>query len=138
MEEKLWSRDFINVSVTTFLMACSFFLLMPTIPIYLAEELKVPHAQIGIVLSSYAFALLIIIVFSGFLVDIYSRKPLYLLGLVFFVVMFIGYYFVVTVLFFVILRFIHGLFWGISTVSANTIAIDIIPSSRRAGRYWLF
>jgi hypothetical protein len=51
MEEKLWSRDFINVSVTTFLMACSFFLLMPTIPIYLAEELKVPHAQIGLVLS---------------------------------------------------------------------------------------
>lgn len=132
MEEKLWSRDFINVSVTTFLMACSFFLLMPTIPIYLAEELKVPHAQIGLVLSSYAFALLIIRPFSGFLVDIYSRKPLYLLGLVFFVVMFIGYYFVVTVLFFVILRFIHGLFWGISTVSANTIAIDIIPSSRRA------
>ena len=33
---------------------------------------------------------------------------------------------------FVILRFIHGLFWGISTVSTNTIAIDIIPSSRRA------
>lgn len=132
MKDKLWSKNFINVSVTTFLIACSFFLLMPTIPIYLAEVLKVPHAQIGVVLSSYALALLIIRPFSGYLVDIYSRKPLYLFGLFFFLAMFAGYYFVVTVLFFVILRFFHGLFWGISTVSANTIAIDIIPSSRRA------
>ena len=100
MEEKLWSRDFINVSVTTFLMACSFFLLMPTIPIYLAEELKVPHAQIGLVLSSYAFALLIIkyhlAVFSGY---IFPQAVVFIGFWCFFVVMFIGYYFVVTVLF---------------------------------------
>jgi len=132
VKDRLWSRDFINVSISNFLIACSFFLLMPTIPIYLAEELKVPHSQIGIVLSSYAIALLIIRPFSGYLVDIYSRKPLYLIGMTFFTLMFAGYYFAITVMFFVILRFVHGLFWGLSTVSANTIAIDIIPASRRA------
>lgn len=45
---------------------------------------------------------------------------------------FFGYYFAVTVGFFVILRFVHGLFWGLATVSSNTVAIDIIPPTRRA------
>ncbi|MBX2930388.1 MAG: MFS transporter [Chitinophagaceae bacterium] len=132
VKERLWSRNFINACVANFLVASSFYLLMPTIPIYLSMELKVPHAQIGLVLSSYAIALLIIRPFSGYLVDVYARKPLLMLGVSLFVCMFIGYYFAVTVLFFVILRFIHGMFWGLSSVSANTVAIDIIPSSRRA------
>jgi MFS family permease len=132
VKERLWNRNFINACVANFLVASSFYLLMPTIPIYLSMELNVPVAQIGLVLSSYAIALLIIRPFSGYLVDVYPRKPLLMLGITLFVAMFIGYYFTVTVLFFVILRFIHGLFWGLSTVSANTVAIDIIPSSRRA------
>ncbi|MCC6384922.1 MAG: MFS transporter [Bacteroidia bacterium] len=105
---------------------------MPTIPIYLSEQLLVPESKIGIVLSSYVLALLLIRPFSGYLVDVYPRKPLFLLGVSLFVAMFFGYYFAVTILFFVVLRFIHGLFWGVSTVSANTVAIDIIPPSRRA------
>lgn len=131
-KEKLWNRNFINACIANFLIACSFYLLMPTIPIYLSEQLNVPKSQIGIALSSYVLALLFMRPFSGYLVDVYSRKPLFLLGISLFVITFTGYYFATTVLFFVVLRFIHGIFWGLSTVSANTVAIDIIPSSRRA------
>lgn len=131
-EPKLWNKNFINACVANFLVACAFFLLMPTIPVYLSEHLGVPHSKIGIVLSSYAIALLLIRPFSGYMVDIFPRKKLYLLGLALFIATFVGYYFAVSVLFFIVLRFIHGLFWGISTVSANTVAIDIIPASRRA------
>lgn len=132
VKEKLWSRNFITAALANFLVASSFQLLMPTIPIYLLEQLNVAHSKIGIVLASYSLALLIMRPFSGFLVDVYSRKPLYLLGVILFVLTFAGYYFAETVMFFIVLRFVHGLFWGLSTVSANTVAIDIIPSSRRA------
>lgn len=118
--------------ITYFLVACSFHLLMPTIPLYLSMELGVEPSKIGVVLSSYALALLFIRPFSGYLVDVYPRKHLFLFGITLFVLTFSGYYFAATVLFLVVLRFVHGLFWGISTVSANTVAIDIIPSSRRA------
>lgn len=130
-KEKLWTRDFVIACLTYFLFACAFNLLMPTIPLYLSEDLGVSPSKIGIVLSSYALALLLIRPFCGYIVDIYERKPLFIFGITAFVVIFAGYYFAVTVLFFVVLRFIHGLFWGLSTVSANTVAIDIIPSSRR-------
>ena len=132
LKEKLWSKNFIIAGISNFLIACSFYLLMPTIPIYLSEELNVPHSKIGIALSSYVIALLIIRPFSGYWVDVYARKPLYLLGVTLFVLTFIGYYFAATVLFFFVLRFIHGLFWGLTSVSSNTVAIDIIPASRRA------
>lgn len=130
--EKLWNKNFIIACATYFLFACAFHLLMPTIPIFLSEKLQVTPSKIGIVLSSYAIALLIIRPFCGYWVDVYARKPLLLFGVTAFIAVFISYYFAITVLFFVALRFVHGLFWGLSTVSVNTVAIDIIPSSRRA------
>src|SRR5690606_18562400 len=131
-KEKLWNRNFIIACIANFMVACSFNLLMPTIPIYLSEELNVPASQIGIALSSYAIALLLVRPFCGYWVDVYSRKPLFLLGLTLFIATFFGYYFAFTLLFFIVLRFVHGLFWGLATVSSNTVAIDIIPASRRA------
>lgn len=130
--EKLWNRNFIIACIANFLTACAFNLLMPTIPLYLSQELGIEHSQIGVILSSYAFALLIVRPFSGFLVDSYPRKMVYLIGISCFMALFVGYYFAVTVALFVALRFVHGLFWGLTSVSANTVAIDIIPSERRA------
>lgn len=132
MKQKLWNKSFVIAACTNLLMGSAFNLLMPTIPLYLSEHLGVAQSQIGIVLSSYVLALLIIRPFSGYLVDTYPRKSLFLIGLTLFVATFIGYYFVIAVLAFIILRFIHGLFWGLSTVSINTIAIDVIPAERRS------
>ncbi len=132
MKGKLWNRDFILACLSYFLMACSFSLLMPTIPIFLSQELGVEPARIGVVLSSYVLALLLARPFSGFLVDSLPRKPLLLFGMAMFGAVFAGYYFAATVAFLIGLRFVHGLFWGVSTVSSNTVAIDVIPSSRRA------
>ena len=105
---------------------------MPTIPLYLTEMLGIEESHVGIVLSSYVLAMLFTRPFSGYLVDVFPRKALYLIGLSIFVSIYSGYLFAATVLFFVVLRFVHGIFWAVTAVSANTVAIDIIPTSRRA------
>jgi len=132
LKEVLWSRNFIIACVANFLTACSFNLLMPTIPLYLSQELGIEHSDVGVILSSYALALLVVRPFSGYFVDSHPRKLVYLVGLGCFVAMFVGHFFAATVGIFVVLRFVHGLFWGLTSVSANTLAIDIIPASRRA------
>lgn len=132
IKEKIWNKNFIIACFANFFVACSFSLLMPTMPIYLTNELHVGNSQVGIVLSSYALALLVIRPFCGYWVDVYSRKPLLLLGVSLFVFAFFGYYFATGIVFLIILRFVHGLFWGLTTVSSNTVAIDIVPASRRA------
>ena len=69
--------------------------------------------------------------FSGYLLDTFSRKPLYLLAYFFFTAMFGGYMLAGTLSIFILFRIIHGFSFGMVTVSGNTIVIDIMPSSRR-------
>lgn len=129
---KLWTLSYLNVCVANFLMACSFNLLMPSIPLYITEHLGVPQTKTGIVLASYAIAILMIRPFSGYLVDLYSRKKILLISFICYVAIFFGYFYAVTIFVFVIVRFFHGITWGLSTVSSSTLAIDLVPSERRA------
>ena len=131
-KETLWNKNFSVACIANFLIACSFNLLVPVIPLYLTEVLHITETNVGIVLSSYVLAMLFMRPFSGYMVDIFPRKALYIIGLSLFVTVYLGYYLVTAVLAFVIVRFIHGVFWGITSVSANTVVIDIIPASRRA------
>lgn len=127
----LWNRNFIQCCFSYFLMNFSFYMLMPTIPIYLVENLGIDTSEVGLVLSSYSIGLLCVRPFSGFLVDCFSRKPLYLFAFFAFALLFIGYLFAVTVLTIMLVRFVQGGFMGLTSVSGNTIAIDVIPSNRR-------
>lgn len=129
---KLWTLSYLNVCVANFLMACSFNLLMPSIPLYITEHLGVAQTKTGIVLASYAIAILMIRPFSGYLVDLYSRKKILLISFICYVAIFFGYFYAVTIFVFVIVRFFHGITWGLSTVSSSTLAIDLVPSERRA------
>ena len=131
MSERLWNKNFILIFLSNLAMAFAFNLLLPTIPIYLTEQLGIQASKVGIVMSSYTLGILLIRPFSGFLVDTLPRKRLYLIALVFFGMVFCGYLFAATVLLMVLVRFLHGLGWGISSVAGNTIAIDSIPSHRR-------
>lgn len=127
----LWNRNFIQCCISYFLMNFSFYMLMPTMPVYLVEVLKIDTSEVGMALSSYSIGLLCVRPFSGYLVDCFSRKPLYLFAFMVFACMFTGYLFATTVLTIMAVRFIQGGFMGMTSVAGNTIAIDVIPSKRR-------
>ena len=131
MKEKLWNKNFLNICVANFLMASSFHLLMPAIPIYLTG-IGINHSFIGLIMASYSIAMLLVRPFSGYLVDVFDRKKLLLISLALFVCTFMGYIYALTISMLIIVRSIHGASWAMSTVASNTMAIDIIPSSRRA------
>ena len=92
----LWNRNFIQCCISYFLMNFSFYMLMPTMPVYLVEVLKINPSEVGIALSSYSIGLLCVRPFSGYLVDCFSRKPLYLFAFMVFACMFTGYLFATT------------------------------------------
>lgn len=131
-QPKLWTVNYINICIVNFLMACSFNLLMPSIPIYITEQMGVAQSKTGIVLASYAIALMFVRPFSGYLVDIFSRKKILLISFTCYVLIFFGYFYATTILIFIIIRFMHGITWGLSTVSSSTLAIDLTPSQRRS------
>ena len=126
----LWNRNFVQCCLSYFLMNFAFYMLMPTMPVYLTEELGIGKSEVGIALSSYTIGVLCVRPFSGYLVDCFSRKPLYLFAFTLFGIFFFGYFFTALGLL-LLIRFLQGGFMGLTSVAGNTITIDVIPSERR-------
>ena len=131
MKDKLITKNYIEILAANFLLFFGFWLLMPVLPFYLAEVFDANKTTIGAVLSCYTIAALCIRPFSDYLLDTFARKPLYLLAYFTFTAIFGGYLIAGTLTLFILFRIIHGVSFGMVTVSGNTIVIDIMPSSRR-------
>lgn len=130
-EQPIWTRSFFFVFMATLLIFTAFYLLLPTLPIYLINHLKVGSAYTGVVLAAYTVAALVIRPATGYFIDLHGRKWIYLISVLIFSLLFAGYIFAVTLAGMIMLRLMHGLLWGITTTSGNTIAVDLVPSSRR-------
>lgn len=130
-KERLITPSYCCILTANFLLYFGFWLLVPVLPFYLTEVFQASHTMVGVVLSCYTVAALCIRPFSGYLLDTFARKPLYLLAFVVFTAIFAGYMLAGTLLAFILLRIVHGFSFGTVTVAGNTIVIDIMPSSRR-------
>lgn len=131
VKEKLWNGNYCKAMVGNFMMFFSFYLLTPLLPIYLDAEFKADKDLIGLVLSGYVVAALIVRPFSGFIVDSFNRKKVLMLCFFAFFICFTGYIGAGTILMFAVVRTLHGLPFGATTVANSTVAIDVLPSSRR-------
>lgn len=130
--ERLWNTDYLKAMGGNFLLFFSFYLLTPLLPIYLDEQFAADKDMIGLVLSGYVIAALLVRPFSGFIVDTFNRKKVLMACFFLFFVLFAGYVGAGTLLMFALVRTIHGLPFGAVTVANSTVAMDVLPSSRRS------
>jgi MFS family permease len=129
--EKLWNSNYKKVMVANFTMQFAFYLLTPLLPLYLSESFGSTKDMIGLVLSGYTITALLLRPFSGYVVDSFARKKVLLICLSLYFIFFGGYLLASSLLMFAIVRTLHGGPYGASTVANNTVAIDVLPSSRR-------
>ncbi len=129
--EKLWNRNYCGVMLANFLMYFAFYVLTPLLPIYLADTFHAPKDTIGMVLSGYVVAGLVVRPLSGMVLALFNRRRVYLVCLATFAIVFGGYPGASTLLMFAIVRTLHGAPFGAVTVAGSTVAIDVLPSSRR-------
>ena len=109
----------------------AFYLLTPLLPLYLYETFGATKDVIGLVLSGYTIVALLFRPFSGFFVDSFPRKMVLLISYSAFAIFFAGYLAASSLLLFTIVRTLHGGPFGAVTVANSTVAIDVLPSSRR-------
>lgn len=131
MKDRLVTPSYCFILAANFLLYFGFWLMMPVLPFYLTEVFAANKAVVGVVLSCYTIAALCVRPFSGYLLDTFARKPLYLLAYFIFTAIFGGYLVAGTLTMFILFRIVHGISFGTVTVGGNTIVIDIMPSSRR-------
>ena len=131
-QERLWNANYLRTWVANFMIFFSFMLLTPLMPSYLSEVFGADKQTIGIVLSGYTLTALMIRSLSGFLVDSFPRRIVLMTSYFLFALCFGGYLVAGSLLLFAIVRTLHGAPFGATTVANSTVAIDVLPSSRRA------
>lgn len=131
MTDRLWNANYIKVMTANFALFFAFYVLTPLLPLYLSEHFHATKDIIGIVLSGYTITALLVRPFSGFIVDTFNRKHVLMVCYGVFFIFFAGYLAAATLLLFCIVRTLHGGSFGALTVANSTMAIDVLPSSRR-------
>lgn len=139
-EEKvrLFTGNYLKLWIANFMMYFSFYFVTPLLPLYLRDVFHADKAMIGLVLSGYSVAALAIRFFSGYIVDRFSRKKVLMIAYASFALFFAGYYITGSIILFAVIRTLHGAPFGLTSVSSNTVAIDVLPSQRRGEGigYW--
>lgn len=130
-KDKLWNSNYNRVMLTNFSLFFAFYLLMPLMPIYMKETFHSSKDTIGLVLSGYTLVALLTRPFCGFLVDCFPRKKVLLVCLFFYFIFFGSYLVAGSLVLFALFRTLHGGPFGATAVANSTMAIDVLPSSRR-------
>ena len=129
--DRLWNANYCKVMAANFLLFGAFYLFTPLLPIYLSEHFGATKDVIGMALSGFSLTALFCRPFSGFFVDSFPRKRVLMVFFLLFTVFFVGYLTAGTLLMFTLVRTLHGGPFGSLTVANSTVAIDVLPSSRR-------
>ena len=130
-QDKLWNRNYCKVMAANFSLFFAFYVLTPLLPLYLSEHFGATKDVIGLVLSGYTITALVVRPFSGYVVDTFPRKTVLMVCFSAFAIFFAGYLAASSLLLFTIVRTLHGGPFGALTVANSTVAIDVLPSSRR-------
>ena len=130
-QQRLWNRNYCKVMAANFSLFFAFYVLTPLLPLYLSEHFGAAKDVIGLVLSGYTITALLFRPFSGYFVDSFPRKLVLMVCFGAFSIFFAGYLAASSLLLFTIVRTLHGGPFGALTVANSTVAIDVLPSSRR-------
>lgn len=129
--EKLWNSNYIKIWTGNFLVHFSFTLIVPLLPLYLNETFGAGKDTIGLVLAGYTVVSLMIRPLGGYIVDSFPRYTVLVICNFLFFALFAGYLVAGSLTAFAIFRTLHGAPFGATTVAASTVAVDVLPSSRR-------
>ncbi|MCM3567515.1 MFS transporter [Neobacillus mesonae] len=130
-KQRLWTKDFILITLTSFFISVMYFLILTTITPYVIENFNAAESKAGLAASIYVIGILISRLIIGKYLEIIGRRKLFYIGvfLTFFATLL--YFPVDNLNILIIIRFIHGAVMGIALAVMQTTVMDLIPDERR-------
>lgn len=129
-KETLWTKDYILLLTSNLLLFIGFYMLLTTLPYYVFE-MGGSGSDVGMITAILVISAIFIRPFSGIALETVNKKLFLALG-IFICFIAIGSFTLANTVFAIMLiRFVHGFGWGISTTTYGTIASDLVPISRR-------
>lgn len=130
-QPKLWTKNFISVSISNFFLFMTFYFLLVTMPVYVLNELDGQESEAGLVTTVFLLSAIIIRPIAGRWIEKIGARMILLVSLLIFSGVTLVYFNVDTIWALMVTRFIHGIGFGMATTATGSIVAAIIPDSRR-------
>ncbi|MTD31457.1 MFS transporter [Planomicrobium sp. YIM 101495] len=129
--QPIWTRSFINISISTFFIFVVFYALLTYVPLYVLNDMGGTAAQGGLATTVFLVSAIIMRFFSGMILEKFGKKKILVVAAFFFTVATVLYPFVTEFGMLLALRFFHGVWFSLLTTVAGAIVADIVPPERR-------
>ncbi|MDF2683218.1 MAG: conserved hypothetical rane protein [Brevibacillus sp.] len=128
--EKLWSKDFVLITVSNLLLFLIVQMQLPTFPTYAKENYLANDFVAGLTASFFALGAVVARIFTGELLKTKNSKAILIIGLCIVGITTAGYYWTNSIVLLLLMRALFGAGFGISSTTLPTIVTNAIPSKR--------
>jgi len=129
--EALWTKNFISLFLCNFFLFTNYYFLLVTMPIYAIHDLHAAKSLSGLVSAVFLAAAIIVRFIAHPFIERYGKLPMLKWSIMMFVVSSLLYLFSDSLASLLAVRFLHGLGFGVATVTAGAIVAHIVPLSRQ-------
>ncbi|MFF2793611.1 MFS transporter [Lysinibacillus xylanilyticus] len=129
--QKLWTKDFLIVSLINFTITLIFYLLMVTIAGYAVEHFGASTSTAGLVSSIFIIGTLFGRLGTGRIIGDWGSKKTLFCGLLLFMLSTMSYFIAANLPLLMINRLVQGIALGMASTATGTIIAQILPPERR-------
>lgn len=131
MRAKLWTADFLMVSVTNFFLYFIHYILIASLAVFTIEQFHVSTSLSGLAAGIFIIGMLFGRLYAGRYINSVGWKKMLYIGVFFSLIMIVCYFFIANIYILIAVRLLHGIGFGIASTSTGTIVSEIIPDVRR-------
>jgi MFS family permease len=128
---KLWTKDFLIISSTNLFIFLTFYLLVVTLSLFATERFDATQSEAGLASGIFVIGAVLARPFAGKWIDLIGRRKMLFIGLLFFLIGTLAYFFVNSLSLLIVIRLFHGMAFGTASNATGSIVADIIPNQRR-------
>jgi len=130
-KEPIWTKPFVSLFFTNLSVFTVFYGLVTTLPLYAIGVLNRTDEEAGLLMTVFLLSAIVVRPFTGKILDIAGKRKMLWIGLAFYLICTVLYYFIQPFAGLLVLRFVQGIWFSIITTATLSIAADIVPITRR-------
>lgn len=128
---QLWTKDFLIDSGVNFFLYLVYYLVMIVIAVFAMEQMNASPSEAGLAAGIFIVGTLIARILAGRSIEEIGRKKVLYIGLTIYLISTFLYFQIVNLSMLLLIRFIHGVGFGIASIATGTIVANLIPNERR-------
>jgi MFS family permease len=132
LEEKLWTKNFCLLSLSSFFVYIVFYSIIVVIALYSLQQLHATGGQAGLAAGDFLLAALISRIFTGHYIEWFGKNRMMRLGLVLYSVVMILYFLNTDIYALIGIRFLHGMAFGICATALSTLVASSLPKRHQS------